>query len=577
MNLRDLMNKIAEAEAPAAAPAVWSPSPEQASWLGGANQQDPYILSRMPGQKPPISWFKDPADQELAKRMGFPAAPAAAPAAQTAQAAADDQGLASAREKMKQLMALLAKAKLGEKRTVDQLKATQDIAASGLEEGINADIARQLIESFGYTQEQLDELSMQDVGDFGRGAWQGATLGAGSNISAGAKSLFKGTKYKDELAGELKANQDAEKRSPLAYGAGNVAGAIGSSFAIPGAGVGNLAARGAAKLGAGALGQGVARAAGQVGTNLAIQKGVDTALDAHNKDVLGTTQQQQPGSAATGKTDPKLAQLQKVIGAKPDGVMGPETKQKLAAWQQSQGIKADGIPGPETFGKAGIKESAAEQYARLRDMLEAMEAEERTDEGVWDTVAKGAMNLGRAAKIGATGEKVINPATGKMVSQSGKVFQKALAGQTPASKAAYKVGQTAGAAGAKVAGAAKAAGGAMARNPVKTALGTAAGAYGLSQLGGADDAQQPSGSPTGNTTPQGGGQSGNAPTTTTPPQGGAGVDQATLDQINQLMSELSQYDIPEIQQGLVQARAQLAQVTGDANIGSADKAAPAAK
>lgn len=51
----------------------WAPTPEQEKWLGGANQQDPYILNRMPGAKPPITWFKDPQDQALAKRLGFPA------------------------------------------------------------------------------------------------------------------------------------------------------------------------------------------------------------------------------------------------------------------------------------------------------------------------------------------------------------------------------------------------------------------------------------------------------------------------------------------------------------------------
>jgi hypothetical protein len=52
--------------------------------LGKADQQDPYILSRMPGVKPPITHFKDPADQAKAKQMGFPAtAPAVTPTAVT--------------------------------------------------------------------------------------------------------------------------------------------------------------------------------------------------------------------------------------------------------------------------------------------------------------------------------------------------------------------------------------------------------------------------------------------------------------------------------------------------------------
>jgi hypothetical protein len=80
---------LAEADAPA-----WTPDAEQAKWLGGANQQDPYILSRMPGAKPPVTHFTNPQDQALAKQLGFPAAPAApaaAPAATPAAAPADDR------------------------------------------------------------------------------------------------------------------------------------------------------------------------------------------------------------------------------------------------------------------------------------------------------------------------------------------------------------------------------------------------------------------------------------------------------------------------------------------------------
>jgi hypothetical protein len=46
-------------------------SPEQEKWLGGADRQDPNIIARMPGAKPPITYFKDPADQEIAKKLNF--------------------------------------------------------------------------------------------------------------------------------------------------------------------------------------------------------------------------------------------------------------------------------------------------------------------------------------------------------------------------------------------------------------------------------------------------------------------------------------------------------------------------
>jgi hypothetical protein len=56
--------------------AGWTPTPEQEKWLGSADRQDPYILNRMPGEKPPASYFTDPADQQKAKQMGFPASAA---------------------------------------------------------------------------------------------------------------------------------------------------------------------------------------------------------------------------------------------------------------------------------------------------------------------------------------------------------------------------------------------------------------------------------------------------------------------------------------------------------------------
>lgn len=75
--------KLAQAQqAPQAQPAKpaptagWTPTPEQEKWLGGADRQDPYILNRMPGEKPPVSYFTDPADQQKAKQMGFPASAA---------------------------------------------------------------------------------------------------------------------------------------------------------------------------------------------------------------------------------------------------------------------------------------------------------------------------------------------------------------------------------------------------------------------------------------------------------------------------------------------------------------------
>lgn len=47
-------------------------SSEQLAWLGQANTQDPYILNRMPGNKPTVDYFKTLEDQEIARRLKFP-------------------------------------------------------------------------------------------------------------------------------------------------------------------------------------------------------------------------------------------------------------------------------------------------------------------------------------------------------------------------------------------------------------------------------------------------------------------------------------------------------------------------
>ena len=44
-------------------------TPEQEKWLGNANRKDPYILARMPGPKPPPSYFSDPQDQQAAQNI----------------------------------------------------------------------------------------------------------------------------------------------------------------------------------------------------------------------------------------------------------------------------------------------------------------------------------------------------------------------------------------------------------------------------------------------------------------------------------------------------------------------------
>lgn len=46
--------------------------------------------------------------------------------------------------------------------------------------------------------------------------------------------------------------------------------------------------------------------------------------------------------------------IQRIVGAKVDGIFGPETTAKVRAWQRSHGLTADGIVGPKTQAKMGI-------------------------------------------------------------------------------------------------------------------------------------------------------------------------------------------------------------------------------
>lgn len=314
------------------------------------------------------------------------------------------------------------------------------------------------------------------------------------------------------------------------------------------------------------------------------------------------------GSASpSGKADPKLQKLQKIIGAQPDGLMGPETKGKLQAWQQKQGIAADGIPGPATYGKAGIQESAAEQYRNLVARLEAIHeteapapaeaeakpdapdqqeasladmitkaggqfvefppghekagmqvlvvkkdvgpivdptsmeildnttlaptgqtfdpkaaglSESQLDEGLWDSIVKGAANLVKGAKLGFK-----NPQAAKNLSKN------------PTTGMMTKTGRLAGRAGA-----------AVKRNPIKAGVGAVAGMGALGALSGANAAGQ-SANPSGGG--GGGGGTGDTPPGPEPEVSVCSPEMiAKIGEIRKVMGELADYEDPAVQQVL---------------------------
>jgi soluble lytic murein transglycosylase-like protein len=61
-------------------------------------------------------------------------------------------------------------------------------------------------------------------------------------------------------------------------------------------------------------------------------------------------------TAGTQATPKKVTtkQIQKALGIKADGVMGPKTKRAIKRFQKAHGLKADGVAGPATLAALGL-------------------------------------------------------------------------------------------------------------------------------------------------------------------------------------------------------------------------------
>jgi peptidoglycan hydrolase-like protein with peptidoglycan-binding domain len=64
----------------------------------------------------------------------------------------------------------------------------------------------------------------------------------------------------------------------------------------------------------------------------------------------GTTAAQSPPAAKKVTT----RQIQKALGIKADGVMGPKTRRALKRFQKAHGLTADGVAGPATLAALGL-------------------------------------------------------------------------------------------------------------------------------------------------------------------------------------------------------------------------------
>ena len=75
-----------------------------------------------------------------------------------------------------------------------------------------------------------------------------------------------------------------------------------------------------------------------------------TALAADDAKTGGATAEE------TQATPKKVTtrQIQKALGIKADGVMGPKTRRAIKRFQKRNGLKADGVAGPATLEKLGL-------------------------------------------------------------------------------------------------------------------------------------------------------------------------------------------------------------------------------
>jgi peptidoglycan hydrolase-like protein with peptidoglycan-binding domain len=76
-----------------------------------------------------------------------------------------------------------------------------------------------------------------------------------------------------------------------------------------------------------------------------------TAFAADDEKATGGTT---AGEAQAKPKKPTTRQIQKALGIRADGVMGPKTRRAIKRFQKRNGLKADGVAGPATLQKLGL-------------------------------------------------------------------------------------------------------------------------------------------------------------------------------------------------------------------------------
>jgi peptidoglycan hydrolase-like protein with peptidoglycan-binding domain len=205
---------------------------------------------------------------------------------------------------------------------------------------------QQITHNYDMVKQGKAKLDVSDhISNFANDAANALSFGYADNVASALDATFdKNKTYAGQMA-KYKAN---------AKGYGDAGPSVHVPDSIPLIGGGNITPgdlaglftgagliKGGAQIGAKLLGKTVGKYAG--GTAAFLAPAVGHA-------VVDPAEQANPAN--------QLMALQKVIGAKPDGVYGPETKEKLAAWQKQNGLNPDGIPGSRTYTKMAQSMSA---------------------------------------------------------------------------------------------------------------------------------------------------------------------------------------------------------------------------
>ena len=287
----------------------------------------------------------------------------------------------------------------------------------------------------------------QGVSDTGAGAANGLTFGYNDNAVAALKSVFKGTKYADELHNEFQHTEEIKKRSPMLFATGKLIGQIGATTAAsminPAAGLAMAGAQ-VADAFTGSTDKWHAKTDYEYQQNKKTNPNVDPKVDPKTDNKPKTPQE---GSGMHGTPDPQVKIMQQKLMAagfsvgvhKDDGRFGPDTVGAIKAYTKKNGgsdaeniAKILGIAPKET--PAVTKESViyssmteAERMAYIRNKLNLLEAGEAVAAEALPYLAKFALGGKNYAwvltKLGITtvadAEKIIAP-----VAKASTVLQK---------------------------------------------------------------------------------------------------------------------------------------------------------